>query len=145
VPTIGCLPASLSSSPPPQPARGPEYTGQQPAIHRASASAVTAKFVTGSQWHLPPIDHVVYLGSGGKEIDHRGKLGGWFEGVLALSAPQGAGVHFNDLRKSYNATHLLCARRGGMPSWKPRVFTTAADAWLFRQYAYQTVGVLAGG
>ena len=128
-----------------RPFKGMEFVGQSPSIFRAGAAGTpnTAKFVVGAQWDLPPIDKLVYLGSGGLEIEHRGKLGAWFGSVLNLSAQAHTDAYFNNIRREYNASHLLCARRGAMPSQKPRMFTTGADAWMFRQYAYNVAGLSA--
>lgn len=126
-----------------KPARGALYRGQQASIGMHRRTHNTARYVAGAQWDLPPQDTVVFLGSGGSEIARRAALGSWFEGVLGLSAAPAAAVFFNDLRAAYApgnmsagaggaGRRLLCARRGAMTSQKPRMFTTAADAWMFR-------------
>lgn len=140
------------------PARGWLYAGQSRTSwrsstlsdtghdSRSSVSANTVRWVVGPQWGpLPSQDLVLFLGWGGVQTDSRAKLGSWFEGTLALGAQRHSQVFFNDLRSAYNATHLLCARRGAVTGSKPRIFSSHADAWMWRQYAYMATGLTAKG
>jgi hypothetical protein len=109
-------------------------------------SGNTVRWVVGPQWGpLPRQDVVLLLGWGGVQTPSRAGLGRWFEGTLALGVQAHSQVFFNDLRSRYNATHLLCARRGAVTGAKPRIFASHTDAWRWRQYAYMAVGLTARG
>lgn len=95
----------------------------------------------GPQWKLPRIGVVIAAGDGGAEVPDVTGLSSWYANTLSIATPPGAHVYFNNLLKSYNRNHLLCARRGIVPSAKPKLFSTPSDAWMFRQRAHMHVGL----
>lgn len=105
----------------------------------------TARFRTGAQWPLPPIDAVAFAGQGGRDVASAARLSSWAAGELRLAAGPGAAAGFRDLAKVLSPRHLLCAPRGAVVGWKPKLFTGRADGWLHRQYAYATSGLAARG
>ena len=113
---------------------------------QASKAINTARWVVGPQWGpLPSQDVVSFIGWGGVQAESRKSVGEWYEDTLKLAVQPQAQVYFNDLRSRYNSTHLLCARRGAVTGTKPRIFSSHADAWMFRQYAYTATGLAAKG
>ena len=129
-----------------RPPRGMEFVGQSPLlINMHAPTPNTAKWVQGAQWAVPPMDALIFLGSGGLEIKERSRLGVWFASVLNMSVQAHTDAFFADARAAYNTSHLLCSRRGAFPSQKPKLFTSLSDGWMFRQYAYQNTGLTAAG
>ena len=131
-----------------KPISGLETAGQRRTITMSTRTANTARFVVGQQWDMPSLGGdaiVAMMGSGGREIASRRALNPWFAGVLDLAAgnadlQDSPSVRFEDLRMAYRPApddgsphRLLCARRGVMTSSKPRLFSSASDAWMFRQ------------
>jgi hypothetical protein len=66
----------------------------------------------------------------------------WFNAMLRLMAQPGARVLQPATARAYNASHLLCARRAVVLGAKPRGFTGRSDAYLLRNMAYASAGVL---
>ena len=116
---------------------GPEdVAGTVRSIHRDSPSANRVAWRVGPQWDLPPMDVVVGAGDSGREVASVHHLDEWFAGTLTLAVQKGSSVFFNDLMRRYNRNHLLCARRGVVPSSKPKLFSSPSDAWMFRQRSH---------
>jgi hypothetical protein len=96
----------------------------------------------GAQWGpLPSLDNLIFTGPGAARLDDASQLGSWPAGVLGLIAAPTTRVFFNDAASKYNSGHLLCARRGGIVGSKPRIFSGRADAIVFRNRAYKSLGI----
>ena len=72
-------------------------------------------------------------------------LNPFVRGMLSLSAQPHTRFLGSRAMAPYNASHLLCARRGVVTGTKNRFFTSRADAWMFRYYAYDYAGLLGRG
>jgi len=60
----------------------------------------------------------------------------WAAETLELAAQAGHRVISpTDAKRGYNASHLLCSRRGVVSTIKPRIFSGRADAYTFRNGA----------
>ncbi len=118
-------------------------------LESVAASPETPTRVTwrqGSQWALPPMQAVLFLGEGGAEVASTAALGDWPASMLRLSSPPGTTAFFKDLTSRLHERHLLCTPRPAVVTGaKPKLFTGRADAWLLRQYAYQAAGLSARG
>ena len=99
------------------------------------------QWLVGSQWRLPPMDTLLFVGDGAYPLDSRAELKDWFRSTLDLSVQRGTRYFFNDALSLLSPTHLVCATKGVIPGGKNKLFTGRADAWLFRQYAYQAAGL----
>jgi len=112
-------------------------------LYDCPANAPRSRWRVGSVGRLPPQDFVL-LGTAAHQYDplvHFPKQI-WFANFLALAAQPGARVLPPDVGRAYNASHLLCSRRGGVVGSKPRIFSGRSDAYLFRNMAYLRAGVV---
>jgi hypothetical protein len=118
-----------------------DVPGTVPSIHRDSPTPNRMAFRSGPQWDLPPMTVVAGVGDSGREIASVHALDTWFAGTLSQAVQPDSTVLFNDLMSRLSPGHMLCARRGVVPSHKPKLFTAPADAWIFRQRAHMLAGL----
>ena len=120
----------------------PEYQGREISTSRRRPTNTTTRWVSGPQWGpFPPMDTVMFVGNGATEVASAADLQPWMAMTLPLALQNHSRAFFADGRAVYNSSRLLCARRAVTSSFKPKVFSSSADAWLFRQYAYQVAKV----
>jgi hypothetical protein len=112
---------------------------------RDRRSHVRTAWKQGSQWAIPSMDNVVLVGSGSTTIKHIAHLGDWFEQSSRIVSQPHTKFFANELVRHLSPKRLICARRGVVVGAKYRLFTSRADHWLFRMYAYQVAGVLGKG
>lgn len=99
----------------------------------------------GPQWNIPPMDTILFVGDGAKEIKDIDNLGHWFKGTLKLATqPHTKSFFYNGMTK-FSPNHLICSTKGVIPGGKNKFFTGRADAWLFRQYAYMEADLVKKG
>ena len=109
-----------------------------------------ASWRVGPQWRLPPQDNVLFTGDGSINLQTRvpllynvTSLNPWFRATLTLATQPAARLLFSDLISSLGDGHLVCTLAGGaVPGTKHKLFTSRADAWLLRQYAYEVVAAV---
>lgn len=121
--------------------------GASQTIKRGPRTPNRVAWRVGPQWDLPPMSLVAALGDGAREVPSAHHLLDWMASSLRLAVgghapgqppPQ---LFFNDLLSRYSRSRLLCARRAVLPSSKPRLFSSASDAWIFRVRAYMHAGI----
>jgi hypothetical protein len=126
-----------------------EITGASGSITRvrAKGKAVFNRMAwkQGAQWDMPPMDYVLFTGDGAVVLDGPHKLNPWFRGTMELATPPGTKHYFNEVLSKLDDYNYLCTRRAGIPGVKNKFFTGRADAWLWRQYAYKSLGLLEKG
>ena len=132
------------------PVRGPSMGGAEPgAIRRLEPTNVTAGWVSGPQWGpFPPQQAAFFVGPGAAGdggLRSASDVRPWMAAALNISAQPGLTSFYGDVNSVYSSRHLLCSRRAVVPSLRPRLFSTRADAWMWRQYAYAHLGLLAQG
>ena len=99
----------------------------------------------GPQWNIPSMDKILFVGDGSKEIKDADNLAPWFKSTLKLATQPHTKSFFKDALTKFSPNHLICSTKGVIPGGKNKFFTGRADAWLFRQYAYQEAGLLTKG
>ena len=117
-----------------------------------SGSGNKRHYAGGPAWDLPSLDVIAFVGAGLEEVPTPSALSPWVHGALhnvTLGSIPGAeeriSVLWKDARQHFSKSHMLCARHGFMPSFKPKIFTNQALANAFRQAAYDAVGLTAEG
>ena len=103
------------------------------------------QWLVGSQWVLPPMDVLLFVGDGAYPLESRAELKDWFRSTLDLAVQPHTNYFFNDALQQLSPTHLVCSTQGVIPGAKNKLFTGRADAAVFRQYAYQVAGLPARG
>ena len=99
------------------------------------------RWLVGPQWRLPPMDFLFFAGDGANVLKDKTELKDWFRSTLELSIQPHTQFYFNDALKRLSPNRLVCSTTGVIPGGKNKLFTGRADAWLFRQYAYQMAGL----
>ena len=94
----------------------------------------TARFRVNSQWPLPPMSTVVLAGEGGREVKGTSRLPDWLNGELRLAVGTDAAVAFAS-ELDLSPRHIVCAQRGAITGWKPKLFTGRADGCVERACA----------
>ncbi len=113
------------------------------SVYMSPATSNRVQYKVGSQWPIPPMEFVAFTGDGANVLNNRTVLRDWFASVLRLSTQPNTKTYFNDLltaygdRTKHKDTRWLCTTSGVIPGAKNKFFTGRADAWMFRQYAYQ--------
>lgn len=96
----------------------------------------------GAQWNIPPMDYILFTGDGATAVPNKDSLQDWYRDTLELAIPSTTRYYFNNVLSQLNSRHLLCSTRGGaIPGGKPKLFTGRSDAWLYRQYTYNKLGL----
>jgi Glycosyltransferase 61 len=124
----------------------PEHLLKDPQAFQSTTdhSMNRLRWVTGRGWKMPSIDYIIFTGDGSREISDISVLQAFPANTLDISAsPSGfRGAYFNDLIQCYSPKHLLCtSKQAVVASFRPKLFASASDAWMFRQYGYQHAGV----
>lgn len=109
-------------------------------VARASSGNSRRAVRVGAQLPLPAMDYVAFAGEASLEGPE--SLNSFMRGMLTLSTQPHTRFLGTRATSAYNASHLLCARRGVVTGTKNRFFTSRADAWMFRYYAYDFAGLL---
>jgi hypothetical protein len=99
------------------------------------------RWLVGPQWRLPSMDFLFFAGDGANVLKDKTELKDWFRSTLELSIQPHTQFYFNDALKRLSPNRLVCSTTGVIPGGKNKLFTGRADAWLFRQYAYQMAGL----
>jgi hypothetical protein len=101
---------------------------------------------TGAQWTgIPSQDYVVFTGPGTQDFETESSLTDWFQAVLRLGIQRHSKVFARNLTTSLSSENMLCSMKGAVIGAKHRVFTSRADHWMFRAYAYDALGLLSKG
>ena len=94
---------------------------------------------------LPSVEVIAHMGNGLEEVATEDELSPWYAGLqgFLLSAlrtgDSGSSyaahtIMWKESLRHFNRSHLLCARHGFMPSFKPKLFSHMADAGALRAF-----------
>eukprot|EP01138_Halocafeteria_seosinensis_P006370 gb/GECG01006512.1/.p1 GENE.gb/GECG01006512.1/~~gb/GECG01006512.1/.p1 ORF type:complete len:791 (+),score=94.48 gb/GECG01006512.1/:1-2373(+) len=127
--------------------RAVQYAEDHTLDKRFRENSKLGQVVMGTQWSLPSMDYVAFNGDGvgpATSLKYNiGDLPTWSRGTLNITAPPGTQFLFppDFQRYTSSSSRLLCAEKMVVTGQKHKFFTGTADAWIFRQYAYQYAGV----
>ena len=117
------------------------------ARNGAVGGGATFRHLTRHGPALPSIEAIAHSGAGLEEVPTIDKLSPWYNGIQAVAMramPAGGApptVMWGEVRRLYNRSHLLCARHGFIPSFKPKIMSHMAGAGGFRASAHAHAGV----
>lgn len=89
-------------------------------------------------WSAPPMDVLLIAGKYRRVVGGVNNLMKWTIGLLNVLVSNQTRVAFNTEWEGLgaDANHLVCARRGAVLGYKPRMFNSVGDAYAFRLAAY---------